>query len=734
MVALLIGGESRLMDTLINKLNKDGHRVYLLTGRRDKKHKYPRVFERYDFTYDSEGIKAIFRSLQPDIVVFTGAFDTNYNWENARKDSVRYTADLSNILAAFSISNKGRFFYLSSQEIFGKSYVDNIPEEEKMSATGFRSLAIYQGEELCSNYHITRSVDARVLRLDHLYGIPKKNVENKDPCFEMTLQMLKTSTIEASRRRYFSMLYIDDAVEFIAQVLTKEEPEHTIYHISSGNVISQMELAELIQKAAGREGIRIMDATVGEKYRLVLSRSRFEAEFNGKVFVAYEAGVKQVVQFMKRHSDSYLKAEDTGGGIGNRIWHSIRTLARLVFPFIENMIVFIPFFMLNNRAVSSPYFNKLDFYLLYVLLFAIVYGQQQAIFSSLLATGGYCFRQMYDQTGLDVLQDYNTYVWMAQLFILGMIVGYMRDRIGYIKNEDEEEMDYLNGQLEDITDINDSNVRIKQTFERQIVNQKDSLGKIYDIASSLDQYAPEEVLFYAARVLSQLMDTKDVAIYTVANQRFARLFSFTSNRAKKLGNSIEYPNMEQMYEDLKEHRVYINKTMDETYPLMAAAVYTDDDEIQTIFMLWGIPWERMNLAESNRLTVVGYLIHNAVMRSRRYMEALKNERYLEDTNILDTDAFLELVKAFTSARKNGLTECALIKVTESSKGKKKTARKLGETLRQTDYFGIVDDYLYVLLSNTDEANAQKVLDRFRQNGYACELADLSQKTGEVAAL
>lgn len=142
----------------------------------------------------------------------------------------------------------------------------------------------------------------------------------------------------------------------------------------------------------------------------------------------------------------------------------------------------------------------------------------------------------------------------------------------------------------------------------------------------------------------------------------------------------------------------------------------------------------MNLAESNRLTVVGYLIHNAVMRSRRYMEALKNERYLEDTNILDTDAFLELVKAFTSARKNGLTECALIKVTESSKGKRKTARKLGETLRQTDYFGIVDDYLYVLLSNTDESNAQKVLDRFRQNGYACELADLSQKTGEVAAL
>lgn len=71
--------------------------------------------------------------------------------------------------------------------------------------------------------------------------------------------------------------------------------------------------------------------------------------------------------------------------------------------------------MIHNRAVGSQYFAKLDAYLLYVLLFAIVYGQQQAIFSALLATAGYCFRQMYNQSGLEVLMDYSTYIWMAQL-------------------------------------------------------------------------------------------------------------------------------------------------------------------------------------------------------------------------------------------------------------------------------------------------------------------------------
>ena len=50
--------------------------------------------------------------------------------------------------------------------------------------------------------------------------------------------------------------------------------------------------------------------------------------------------------------------------------------------------------MLNNRAVGSEYFSKLDFYLLYVLLFAIVHGQQQALLSAGLAVGGYCFRQI----------------------------------------------------------------------------------------------------------------------------------------------------------------------------------------------------------------------------------------------------------------------------------------------------------------------------------------------------
>ena len=715
MIAFLIGGEGRFMDAMINKLNKDGHRVYLLTGSKNSQTSYQKVFEKYNFEYDSDSIREILVSANPDVVIFMGAYDSRYDWGNARKTSVQFTADLTNVISAYSSVKKGRFLYLSSQEVFGRSYVEDIKEDEPVSATSFRALALAQGEEICKSYYNTRGMQSIVVRMDHLYGTPKRGKMENNPCFQMTLEMLRDNKVSANSRNLFSMIHQNDAVQFLYQLATAEKLEHSIYHISSGSVISQMQLAHMVSNAAG-SGIEVVDDTVGSGYRMVLSGERFEKEFGRKIFVSYEEGVKKTVQYMKKHSSSFLNPQDSGAGLGNHLWRSICQIFWLLVPYLENLVCFIPFFMLNNRAVSSQYFSKLDFYLLYVLLFAIVYGQQQAIFSALLATAGYCFRQMYDKTGFEVLLDYNTYVWMAQLFIVGMVVGYMKDQIKNIRNQDEDQIQYLNGQLGDMSDINDSNVRMKHTFERQIVNQKDSLGKIYEITSQLDQRGPEEVLFYASQVLSKLMETDDAAIYTVANKDYARLFSFTSQTAKKLGKSIRYSDMKDMYDELLAHRVYINKTMDSNYPLMACAVYSED-QMQTILMLWGLPWERMNLAETNRLTVVGYLIQNAVVRASRYLDALRERRYVEDSDILGNEAFKQLVNAFFDAKRNGLTECCLLKIQHTAENFKETAQRLEKKLRQTDYFGVLSDDLYVLLPNTDDEDAEGVIARFKKEGF-----------------
>lgn len=727
MEILLIGGVSDLMNAILNKLNKEGHRSYVLTGSRDFKGSYPNVYEKYNFPYDCDCLKEIFDSVRPDAVIFTGAYDSNFDWGEPRKESVRFIAGLQNVMSTFATMRRGRLIYLSSEEVYSQSFPNAITEEEATSAISFRSMALVQGEDICKNYRHTMGLDTVVLRMDHLYGIPvKERLKgerlNDNLCAKMCVEALRTGKIQASSKKVFSMLHQDDAVEFLYKAVSAEKPRQGVYHISSGEAITEMKLAELVKQEMGGS-VSIVDNTVGEEYRVILSAHAFEEEFGMKIFHPIAGEVAPMAKHIRRHSNFYMQEGDSGSGAMGKMKQNLIHIIKALIPFAENMVCFIPFFMLNNRAVGSAYFSRLDFYLLYVLLFAIVYGQQQATFSAVLAVAGFCFRQMYNRTGLDVILDYNTYVWVAQLFILGLVVGYMKDQLRAIRGENKREMQYLSGQLDDIQDINTSNVRLKNVLEIQIVNQNDSFGKIYEITSSLDQYEPSEVLFYAAEILSRLVGSKDVAIYTVANRSYARLFSATSKKARMLGNSIEYTKYEDMYNELKEQRVYINKNMDEDYPLMANAIYSED-QMQLILMVWGIPWERMTLSQANMLVVIGYLIQNAVVRANRYMEALESQRYIEGTKILETSAFTDLVTAYLGARNKGLTECTILQIDAAEGRQEEAAETLTRLMRQSDYIGkLADGHLYALLSNTEQKDADFVIRRFAEVGYTSRIKE-----------
>lgn len=46
-----------------------------------------------------------------------------------------------------------------------------------------------------------------------------------------------------------------------------------------------------------------------------------------------------------------------------------------------------------------------------------------------------------------------------------------------------------------------------------------------------------------------------------------------------------------MYDELANGNVYINKTLNKDYPLMAVAIIVDD-KMQSIIMLWDISFEK----------------------------------------------------------------------------------------------------------------------------------------------
>lgn len=731
MNVLLIGGSGHLMNSLIIKLKKEGHRVCLLTGDRYERGTYQKVFEKYNFTYDCPSLPEIFESIHPELTIYLGAYDSNFLWKEEESEAVKYSAGLTNLLMSYASRGTGRFIYLSSGEVYGKGRETDIEEQEPVSSDNVRSMVLAQAEELCRSYRQSFQKDIMVLRMDNLYCIPAERREVADICSRMCLEAFEKKQITVGRGDEFSLIYVTDAIELLYRAAVCRKHGSFLYHISSGAVFSEKGLAEkvaaLAQEVLG-EAVEVISGSSTLKSsssgkRRILSAALFESEFGGTFFCEVSVIIKKILTQMKKNSHVFLTGEKARQPWHRRLMQKAGWLFHSIIPFAENLIAFIPFFMLNNRAVESRYFGNLDFYLLYVLLFAIIYGQRQATLSAVLAVAGYCFRQSYDRSGFEILADSNTYVWIAQLFILGLAVGYMRDQITRLKEESREEREFLTHQLHDIQDINSSNVRVKDALETQIVNQNDSVGKIYSITSALDRYSPEEVLFYAAEVLGRLIKSKDVAIYTVSNADYARLFSATSKKARQLGNSIRYTQMGELYQALSGRKVFINRKMDEKYPLMANAIY-ENDRMQMIIMVWGIPWESMTLGQANQLVVISALIQNAVLRANRYLEALESSRYMEGTRLLEPKAFDALVNAYLKAKHKGLTECTLLKVEEQGSTQAKAGEALAGKLRQTDYIGILPGGgLYVLLANTDSKDADFVIRRFADSGYETRIVE-----------
>ena len=718
---LLIGGSCSLINNLIVKFRKEGHRVYLLTGEKYQKKKYEKVFETYNFTYDSEKLSDIIDSVNPDVTICMGAFDSNYRWKEER-EAVKVSSHLVNILMACTQEKKGKVIFISSDEVYYGDYEEKLQEESPLSGKGVRASMLIQAESICRNFRQNWGLDLTVLRLDHVYNQPKRPEDVNHIGALMCLEALKTGCITVQENHEFSLLNEKDAIEFI-YCIAKEPQKHEIYHLSSEIIVSEVELAGMIQKSF-TEPINVI-VTEEIQERCVLSAERFKEEYRKSAICELEPAIRKMASYMQKHKALFVDLDEEKLPWWKRLLNQWAWLIRSMIPFLENMICFIPFFMMNNRTVGSQYFANLDPYLLYVLLFAIVYGQQQATFSAILAVAGYLFRQMYTRSGFEVVLDYNTYVWIAQLFILGLVVGYMRDQIRLMRMESKEMEEHLSRQIVDIKEINESNVRVKEIMEHQLIEHEDSIGKIYSITSKLDQQEPEEVLFDAVEMMKELMHTEDVAIYNIVNEDYARMFSASSVKSRSLGNSIRYKEMEAVYDELKEQKVYINKSMDERYPLMANAIF-EGGQMKMLIFLWGLGWECMTLGQANYLVVVSYLIQNAVLRARRYMSVLEEKRYLKKSRILELDAFRTLVKSYSHAANRNLVEYTLLRIHTPNKIKT-TANETEKFLRSTDYFGVLSNKkLYVLLANTSAEDAVFVQKRFAENGYETTIERMTE--------
>ena len=194
-------------------------------------------------------------SVNPDVTIFTGAFDSNFEWSSGYSEMVKFGAGLYNCLNAFSFLNHGRFIFLSSNEVnsFDESTYKEILHSQRPLESGairtyarvYKASALKNGEDICSNYRKTTGSDVIALRIEELSFETKKPEEAVDTCTRMCSELLRENSITKESEKY-SPIYITDVVEALYKLVNKDLLKYGLYRIHSDSSITQNELAELI--------------------------------------------------------------------------------------------------------------------------------------------------------------------------------------------------------------------------------------------------------------------------------------------------------------------------------------------------------------------------------------------------------------------------------------------------------------------------------------------------------
>ena len=602
-------------------------------------------------------------------------------------------------------------------------------------------MALAEAEALCEKFRKNFQSDILVIRLNGYYHLPYDRYDARDIVSRICLETVKNRKPEAfedgSGNRNLMLIHESDAAYFISGITLSPSHDYPVYHVSSGCIIQEEQLwataRSVFEKRASsdiRKSAASEETAASQIYTdadILLDIGRFEKEFGINHLASLEKNVDDTIRRIIKHKERFLDLEDEKKSLRERFLEKTIWFFKALLPFAENLACFFLVYFAHNLAENSRYFSRIDLYLLYVIMFAVFYGENQAAFSAFFSSAGMLLYQMQSEPGKNALLDYSTYVWIAQLFIVGLTVGYLKDRLTAQKDEALDDHEYMTEQITDIREINGSNSRVKDVLEKQLINHNDSIGKIYSITSSLDAHHSVDVLFCATEVFRTIMGSPDISVYIVTEDSlYARLFTATSERAKGFSQSFLYKKTGEMYEAFRERKPYINKRLDEHYPSMAAAVY-EGEEIRFIVMIWSLTWDKMTLGQANLMMVVCMLTQNAVIRARHYYNAIRHTQHLEDTTILLQAPFRRLLDMCDNAAEKRLTVFSVLHLKLPGESAKATGVLASNVLRANDYIGLgKDGEIYVIISNTSETGIQKVIERLAEIGMYAELADHEQ--------
>ncbi len=392
-------------------------------------------------------------------------------------------------------------------------------------------------------------------------------------------------------------------------------------------------------------------------------------------------------------------------------------IKRITRTLLETSLLFVLVTLLQFGFDSFSLGINIDFYLIFVIVIGAIYGVSYSMFSTVLSIFGKLFFSLSTILTMMPVLDFQLFMETLQLSFAAIIVGLMRDNFTRKEAEFKDKHEYNSKQVTDISRINESNAYVKNVYGKRITAYRNNLARLFNMTSQLTFLDASKVIFQTAKVVSEFLETEHVAIFVSSKRSsFFRLAASTSDKGKSIGKSFVLDKESYFYQSLLHHDVYMNRDFSVDKPTYISAVYSEDNTIDAVIMIWVTELEQISLYQSSLISVLSRLVEKT-MSSALEFESLQFENaFLEDTRVMNIDSFKEKLITYQNGAEMNLLSYIVMKIEAPEQSvDKELFSKVERLVRDTDYIGSDMTNLYVLLSSSDESDSRFVVNRFAQN-------------------
>jgi nucleoside-diphosphate-sugar epimerase len=715
---LITGNLFSIATSLAKRLAKEKHRVILAAeGSKDLGIEINNVIV-HSLSPSEMLFQDALSSYKFDVVIYIATREEQLRGDNELTG--QQLDGLKNVLGLCKKENVKRFVYISSTEIYG---VMNDSSEgilpQPASINGYTLLA---GEQYCKLYFDEFGLPAVIVRVPYVYG------DNEKTSYVYRLiQDCKNQNnvvMPGDVYRDCSFLHVDDVSDFLVRILDEEYTSSAlVVNLSPSTTIKNIRIAELLQKH-----FPLVNFTFDEDHK-VFTRP-VTVSIAKKIFDWID--LHNVDSELAEYINSLVDKSDVSVPLG------FRGILKKLFDY-AGILKWVELILgagltqyLSQLTGTLIQYKYIDFRLLFVIMMASLYGFRFGILAAFLVSLS-LFYTWY-QLAIDwTLLIYNVGNWfpLALYFVTGLFFGYSHDRndtlIANVKNQTAliyEKYEFLYEVFNEIR-------KLKDEFREQVIGYRDSFGKIYTITRELDTLQEHAVYFRALTILEDLMENNNIAIYSMdPDSVYARLEVNSISLADKLAKSLKLSDYPEAIKTIEQGAIFQNTLLLPNYPAYIAPVlnYSYPFNVPVaIVVIWSVKFEQYSTYYYNLFKVISGLIQASLVRATKFLDANYERMYIPSTRILNSDAFVEILKTRAEMRKNGVAEYQLIMIDKISLDFRELYSKVSEGIRAADIVGLQNDgNCYVLLSQADLVAANAIIDRLNTIGLKSKLVNIHE--------